>query len=381
MLPTVALVIALAVVPYAVFRGYAAHVAESTAPVENKVHRLERAQQIGGMFLSIVSILALVRIGGFDWLADGLAVGPELFGHNLVTLLLILVVPFGFVVLPILSMTLGGYPTVQSLRGTEASTVQVAKRTCAGLALVTVSVAVSIGGFFGIISVFGESTLMLLAALGVVVVGSFGLFPYLTLVFQDRVPLAGDRRERIEQLCADLGYRPRGLYLLEGQSVKTANALVAGTIPGFRYVFLTDYLVSESSDTELKAILAHEYGHIAGRHLWQRGILTVAVFGFWIIGVDRVGLDSLEAQFGFAGFFLPFMMFYFVYHVAFLGSLALWQEYRADAYAAEQTGTDATVNALELLAEANDSRQDVGLVYALLTHHPSIADRIETVQD
>ena len=38
------------------------------------------------------------------------------------------------------------------------------------------------------------------------------------------------------------------------------------------------------------------------------------------------------------------------------------------------------VAALELLAEANDARQETGLLYSLLTQHPSIADRIEKVR-
>lgn len=380
MLVTVAAIVGLAVVPYVVFRSYAQRVEQADTPLEDRLHRIKRAQQFGGVLLPIGGISGLVAVDGFDRLVDGFAVGPELFGLNVLTLLVIFAAPAGFVVLPILSMTLGSYPTVRSLRETEASTLRVGKRVLAGLGIVLVSVAIAIGSFIGLTTAFDPSTPVLIGFFSVLVVALSGLTPYLTALFQDRVPLTGERRDRVERLCADLGYRPRGLYLLEGESTKTANALVAGTIPGFRYVFLTDYLLAESDDAELQSIISHEFGHIAGRHLWQRSLLSVAVFGGWIAGIEAFGFGGLEEQFGFLGFFLPFILVFFVYQFVLLGGLTLWQEYRADAYAARQVSTEGMTNALELLAEANDTRQDTGLLYSLLTQHPSIADRIESVR-
>lgn len=381
MLATVGIVVGLTVIPYVVFRNYAQRVEQAAGPVEDRLHRIKRAQQIGGVILPLGGIIGLVAVDGFDRLVDGVSVGPELFGLNVLTVLLIFAAPAGFVVLPILSMTLGSYPTVQSLRETEASMLRVGKRVLAGLGIVLVSVAIAVGGFIGLTSAFDPSTPVLIGFFGVLVVAISGLTPYLTALFQDRVPLTGERRERVERLCADLGYRPRGLYLLEGESTKTANALVAGTIPSFRYVFLTDYLLAGSDDEELQSIIAHEFGHIAGRHLWQRSLLSVAVFGGWIAAVESFGFGGLEARFGFLGFLLPFMLVFFVYQFGLLGGLTLWQEHRADAYAARQVSTEGMVEALELLADANDARQDTGLLYSLLTQHPSIADRIEKVRD
>jgi len=383
MLATIAVVSVLAVVPYVVFRWYAQRVEQADSPVETRLHRIKRAQQFGGVVLPMGGIVGVIAVGGFDWLVDGPSVGPELFGRNVLTMVSMFVVPAGFVVLPVLSMTVGSYPTVQSLRETNASTLRVGKRVLAGLGIVLVSVAIALGGVIGFTSVFDPSTTLLIVFLGVLIFGLSGLTPYLTALFQDRVPLTGERRERVERLCAELGSQPRGLYLLEGESTKTANALVAGTIPGFRYVFLTDYLLTKSSDAELQSILAHEFGHLAGRHLWQRSVLTVGFFGGWIAAVDWFGLGfgALEARFGFLGFFLPFMSLFFVYQFVLLGGVTLWQEYRADAYAAQQVSAESMVEALELLATANDTQRDVGLLYSLVTQHPSIEDRIESVRN
>ncbi|OLZ41681.1 peptidase M48 [Natrinema saccharevitans] len=377
-----AFVIALAVVPFLGFRAYAVRVEGLDEPVEDRLHRLNRAQQVGGFALPIVAIIGLYTLEVIDRALAAVGTGgPELGGLAVLEFGAIVLVSFGIVTLPLVGMALGSYPTVRSLRDTSASPWRVVKGVLAVMGITAVSVGVALAGFFAIRSVFGSSLPVLIGGLGAVVFVGFGLSPYLIVIFQDRVPLEGRHRERVERLCADLGYRPRGLSLLEGESTKTANALVAGTVPGLRYVFLTDYLLTECDDDELRAILAHEFGHVAGRHLWQRGLLTVAVFGGWIVGAEFVGFGALEEAVGFLGFFLPFMGLYAVYHVVLLGGLARWQEFRADAYAARRAGREATVAALERLADANDTRREAGLFYSLATHHPPIGDRIEAVSD
>ncbi|OAQ52804.1 hypothetical protein HTG_10785 [Natrinema mahii] len=377
-----AFLLALAVVPFLGFRAYAARVEALDEPVEDRLHRLNRAQQVGGFTLPVAAIIGLYALEVIDRALAAVGTGgPELGGLAVLKVGAIVLVSFGVVTLPLVGMALGTYPTVRSLRDTSASLWRVVTGVLAVMGITAVSVGVALAGFFAIQSVFGSSLPVLIGGLGAVVFVGFGLSPYLILLFQDRVPLEGQRRERVERLCADLGYRPRGLFLLEGESTKTANALVAGTVPGLRYVFLTDYLLAECDDDELRAILAHEFGHVAGRHLWQRGLLTVAVFGVWIAGAEFVGFGALEESLGFLGFFLPFMGLYAVYHVVLLGGLARWQEFRADAYAARQAGREAMVAALERLADANDTRREAGLLYSLATHHPPIGDRIEAVRD
>ncbi|MFC6764388.1 M48 family metalloprotease, partial [Natrinema soli] len=342
MLAAVAFVLVLAIGPFLGFRAYARRVEAMDEPIEDRLHRLNRVQQVGGFGLPVVAILAGYSLGLIDRAATAVGTGGvELFGIALLEFGTLIVVTFGIVTVPIVSMALGTYPTVRSLRETSASMWRVAKGVLTVMAVAVGSAIIGVGGFLAVISVVGSSTPVLVATLGAIVFASFGLSPYLIVIVRDRVPLEGQRRERVERLCTELGYRPRGLFLLEGESTKTANALVAGTVPGLRYVFLTDYLLAECDDDELRAILAHEFGHVAGRHLWQRGLLTVAVFGAWILGVQRFGLGGLEERFGFVGFFVPFMALYAVYHVVLLGGLARWQEFRADAYAAREAGREA----------------------------------------
>ena len=381
MFATVAFVLALAVGPFVACRAYARRVAAADAPVEERLHRLERVQRVGGFVLPLVAVVGLHLLALIERTTAVLPAGPELFGIGVLEFGAILIVAFGLAAVPLVSMALGAYPTVRSLRDTAASPLRVAKGVLAAMAVAGVAAAIGIGGILAIASTVGSSLPVLLGGFGAIVAVSYGLSPYLIALFRDRVPLEGADRERIERLCSALDYRPRGCFLLEGESTKTANALVAGTVPGFRYVFLTDYLLEECDDDELRAILAHEFGHVAGRHLWQRGLLTVAVFGALIAGADVVGPGALEERFGFLGFFLPFVGLYALYHVFLLGGLAYRQEYHADAYAAREAGVEATVDALEVLAAANDVTREAGLLYALATHHPPIADRIEAVRE
>lgn len=377
MLGILALVVALAAIPFLCFRAYARRVAAADAPVADRLHRLARAQRAGGIVLPIVAVLAGYAVGIVEFVAAAVdGVGPTLLEVAVLVGSL-----FAVVAVPLLAMALGTYPTTRSLRDTTASPWRIAAAVLVGIAVTAVTVVVGIAGFLAVVSVVGTSVPALVAALGGIIFLTYGLSPYLIAISRDRLPLAGEHRERVERLCRDLGYRPRGLYLLDGTSTKTANALAAGTVPRFRYVFLTDYLLEACDDDELRAILAHEFGHVAGRHLWQRGLLTVAVFGAWVAGADLVGVAVLADRFGFVGVFLPFVWLYALYHVVLLGGLAYWQELRADAYAARAVGREATVAALETLADANDTRREAGLLYALATHHPPIADRVDRLHE
>ena len=382
MLAVAAFVLALAVGPFLGLRAYARRVEAMDAPTEDRLHRLNRIQQAAGFGLPALALLGVYAFGLMDRAtARVAAAGPHLFGIALLEFAAIVLISFGIVAVPLVSMALATYPTVRSLRATTMSAWRRVSRVAVALMVAIGTAVLGIGGFIALVSTGSVSRLVLVAALGVLVFVGFGLSPYLLVLTRTHDPLEGQRRERVERLCDAAGHSPRGIYLLEGESTKTANALVAGTLPGLQYVFLTDYLLDECDDDELRAILAHEFGHVAGRHLWQRGILTVAVFGAWALVAQHVGFGWLAVTFGFVGYFVPLLGVYVLYRVFLLGGLARWQEFRADAYAASTAGREAMVDALETLADANDVRLEAGLFYSLATQHPPIEARIDALRD
>jgi len=55
------------------------------------------------------------------------------------------------------------------------------------------------------------------------------------------------------------------------------NAVVAGFVPPFRYVLLSDGLLANLRDEEVEAVFAHEVGHIYHRHMLLRLLCTFAL--------------------------------------------------------------------------------------------------------
>jgi len=382
MFAAVVFVLVLAIGPFLGLRAYARRVEAMDAPIEDRLHRLNRIQQVAGFGLPALALLGVYAFGLMGRATARVeAAGPELFGVAALEFAVIVLVSFGIVAVPLVSMALGTYPTVRALRAPTVSAWRRVSRVVTVLMIAVGTAALGIGGFLALVSAVSVSRLVLVGALGVLVFVGFGLSPYLLVLPRKHDPLEGQRRERVERLCDAAGHRPRGIYLLEGESTKTATALVAGTLPGLRYVFLTDSLLDECDDDELRAILAHEFGHVAGRHLWQRGLLTVSVFGVWALVTRQVGFGWFVATFGFVGYFIPLIGVYVLYRVFLLGGLARWQEFQADAYAASTAGREAMVDALETLADANDVRLEAGLLYSLATHHPPIAARIDALRD
>lgn len=92
-------------------------------------------------------------------------------------------------------------------------------------------------------------------------------FPPLVRQLWDCTPLpAGPLRTRMEQFCQEQGFSAEILLwpLFEGQ-VLTAG--VMGIIPRLRYLLVTPALLNALTWDELKAVLAHEIGHVKKKHL------------------------------------------------------------------------------------------------------------------
>jgi STE24 endopeptidase len=113
----------------------------------------------------------------------------------------------------------------------------------------------------------------------------------------------GPIRGRLEHLAQRFGFRCTDIRIQEtGGTV--VNAAVAGTLPWFRYVFLTDALVENLHPNQVAAVFGHEIGHIAHRHLLFFGFFflgSIAVFSLIDVGVQQcmaVGLPLLSVASG-----------------------------------------------------------------------------------
>lgn len=104
----------------------------------------------------------------------------------------------------------------------------------------------------------------------------------------------GPLRDELETLCRKMGLRYREILLWRSDGT-IANAGVMGLIPQVRYVLLSDALLEEMSADEIRAVFAHEAGHIAQHHVFfsmlfaaAAALATVLLAGLvgWLLALD-----------------------------------------------------------------------------------------------
>ena len=101
----------------------------------------------------------------------------------------------------------------------------------------------------------------------------------------------GDHRRQLESIfsASELSIRDILVWRTDG---RIANAVLAGIFPGCRYLFLTDGLMNQLEQRNLKAIVAHEAGHARHGHLFQL-FLSLQVPLFLVLILHQV-LDRSE---------------------------------------------------------------------------------------
>lgn len=217
---------------------------------------------------------------------------------------------------------------------------------------------------------------------------------YPTLIaplFNKFEPLADDALvTRVQSLMQRCGFRAKGFFVMDGSRRSAhANAYFTGFGAGKRVVFF-DTLLKRLSGDEVEAVLAHELGHFAHRHVAKRVVLMLVFsflgfallgwlatqLGFYIgLGVTPNALASNNAL-----ALLLFMMglppFMFFVSPVF-ASLSRRDEYQADAYARTNASATDLVRALLKLYEDNASTLTPDPLYVRFYYsHPPASARI-----
>jgi STE24 endopeptidase len=106
-------------------------------------------------------------------------------------------------------------------------------------------------------------TLLVLAVAG----GVFLLAPpMLVRIWRTSTLPAGSVRSELEAMCGRMNLRYRRLLIWHSQGV-LINAAVVGFLRPLRYVLLSDGMLDQMYPEQIKAIFAHEAGHIKHHHL------------------------------------------------------------------------------------------------------------------
>ncbi len=217
------------------------------------------------------------------------------------------------------------------------------------------------------------------------------LFPtVIAPLFNKFTPLSDvSLKTRIEGLLARCGFASKGVYVMDGSKRSAhGNAYFTGFGAAKRIVFF-DTLVSRLSGDEVEAVLAHELGHFAKKHVVKRivwsfatSLVALAVLGWltdqpWFylgLGADpSIGLRNAVAL------ILFFMVLpVFTFPLSPLSSFASRRhEFEADAYAAAHARPDDLIHALVKLYEDNASTLTPDPIHSTFyDSHPPAALRI-----
>ena len=195
-------------------------------------------------------------------------------------------------------------------------------------------------------------------------------------------------RDRLTRLSERAGARIRGVYEWKlSEKSNKANAALMG-LGSTRRIVLADTLLSNYSDDEIEAVLAHELGHHVHNHILKSIVVqaVISFAGFWVIktALRRPYPGWFSSQVDFAN--LPLLML-----VASVMSLLLlplmnaysrFNERQADRYAWKSIASiEPFLSAMNKLAAQNLAERTPAAWVELLFHsHPSISRRIDAAE-
>lgn len=214
------------------------------------------------------------------------------------------------------------------------------------------------------------------------------LAPVLILpLFNKFAPLPeGALRERLVKLAGRTQFRARSIQVMDGSKrSRHSNAFFTG-FGRFRKIVLFDTLVSQLSEPELEAVVAHEIGHYNRKHIpkmlaWSALSSLAALYAISVLARQ----EWFYRAFGFApGNVTPALLLFGL----LAGVVTFWfsplqhrwmrrYEYEADAYAAKVLNDpQPLIGALRKLTEKNLSNLTPHPAYSAFYYsHPTLLER------
>lgn len=191
-------------------------------------------------------------------------------------------------------------------------------------------------------------------------------------------PLPSSERARLFGLAAATGVRIRDICSYPGRGQRQANALQIGTLPGLRYVLVSDYLLDHMTSVEVDAVVAHELGHAKERHVLLK---LVAVILLWV-GFEGATVALAGGRPASAAVVLVAVLpvAYLFALLVVQGAVGVRLERRADDAAAACVGAQNLASALVALGDLNHMRRRTGVVWNLLGQHPGLDQRIRRLE-
>jgi len=202
----------------------------------------------------------------------------------------------------------------------------------------------------------------------------------------------GKLKDMIEGLASKLQFPLKKLFVIDGSKRSAhSNAYMYGFFSNKRIV-LYDTLLSQCSEEQVTAVLAHELGHWALSHTKYLFIASQIVLGAQMgLFAALRGTPGLLEAFGFVGKGNQPVLAGLVLFQMLIGpldeALGLLQnlvsrtfEYQADNFAVRQGYAEDLKGALCILDKSNKGPPNTDWLYSIYHHsHPMLSERIESI--
>jgi STE24 endopeptidase len=210
-------------------------------------------------------------------------------------------------------------------------------------------------------------------------------------LFNKQAPLeSGLLREKIEEFALKTGFKLRNIYVIDGSKRSTkANAYFSGIGPKKRIV-LYDTLMTELSDEQIVAVLAHEIGHYKKKHVLMSLITSVVITGLMLFLFSLVvNNPELSIAMGarVSSFHIGLIVFGILYSPVSLviglisNYISRKNEFEADKFVRENYQSAYLSEALKKLSVKNLSNMMPHPVYVFFHYsHPTLLQRLKKLE-
>jgi Zn-dependent protease with chaperone function len=231
---------------------------------------------------------------------------------------------------------------------------------------------------------FGQIVLISITLVGFVLFG-----PWLIVRMWGCEALPYDSvKAELERFCSDNDFRTGGLLLWSVFGSEMLTAGVVGILPGLRYILITSGLLRTLDISELKAVVAHEMGHVRKKHMLVFVLLLVLFIKFaydssntltllalsnsTIFNWSTVFGDSAESAYSILSSLVLIVLMVLYFRFIF-GYFLRNSERQADLYGMELVGNpQPLISSLEKIAFRSGRIEDLPS-----WHHFSIRQRID----
>lgn len=200
----------------------------------------------------------------------------------------------------------------------------------------------------------------------------------------------GSLKRDIEAYSMQVEFPLKDIYVIDGSKRSSkANAFFSG-LGAKKKIVLYDTLISNHSNKELVAVLAHEVGHFKKKHIHVSLFLSVLQTGFMLWLLSKFVFNSeLSYALGASQLSLPLNLIAFgiLYTpISHLTGMAMnivsrRNEFEADTFAASTYDSTALQDALKKLSSNNLSNLTAHPVYVFFHYsHPPLLQRLQNLK-